>query len=295
MKTKRVIIDCDPAIGVKYRDLDDGLAILFLLASPEVELEGITINFGNAKAPVGLEKAREVLKVVGKDIPVFIGAQSRKELGSSNPAVDYLIDSVNRFPGEISLLAVAPLTNVATAMMIDSSFAKNLKKLVIMGGTFSFPFFSFIGEFNFHCDGQAASRVIRDPFPKTVLTMDVCSQAVFQEQHLRRILEKDSPAAGYLAEKITPWLRLNKKVFFRRKGFFPWDPVAAAYLIDRALFSEEVLYEFSIAESGFRAGRILDPKIQKRESGDAPGRLMVPMKLDGERFMEFFMSRLLSL
>ena len=72
METKRVVIDCDPALGVKSRDVDDGLAILLLLASTEVTLEGITVNFGNVKAPLGYKVAQKVVEVAAADTPVFI-------------------------------------------------------------------------------------------------------------------------------------------------------------------------------------------------------------------------------
>ncbi len=295
MEPKRVILDTDPAMGIRFRDLDDGLAILLLLASSETRLEGITINFGNVGASLGYKVANEVLGIANWEIPVFEGAGSRKELGKTNPAVEYLIETVHQNPGEITLLAIAPLTNVATAMMLDPSFAGNLKELVIMGGTFSFPFFSYVGEFNLHCDGKAARCVIDAPIPKTLIMMDVCSQAVFQNRHLKRIEEGDTVVTRYLAEKIPMWLNLNRKVFFRKKGFFPWDPVAVAYLLDPTLFDTNP-YTFTVAEEGIRRGRLLDIKEQtsfEPQNGRPP--INVPLKLDGERFMELLLDRLLTL
>jgi purine nucleosidase len=295
METKRVILDTDPAMGIRFRDLDDGLAILLLLASPETRLEGVTINFGNVGAALGYQVANEVLQVADAKIPVFEGAASRNDLGKTNPAVEYLIETVNANPGEITLVAIAPLTNVATAMMLDPDFAGKLKELVIMGGTFSFPIFSFFGEFNLHCDGEAARKVIEAPIPKTLITMDVCSQAVFQNRHLRQVQKGDSVVARYLAEKIPMWLNLNRKVFFRKKGFFPWDPVAVAYLIDPTLFDENP-YTLSVAATGIRRGRLLN--IERQDSFKQQGKrhpVNVPQKLDGERFMELLLDRLLSL
>ena len=294
MNRERVILDTDPAIGVKFRDLDDGLAILFLLASPEVHLEGLTINFGNVDTDRGLTAARTVLQVAGADTPVYSGSRSKTDLGTMNPAVEFMIETVRANPKQITLLAVAPLTNVATAMMLDDTFAENLRGLIVMGGTFSFPFFSFFGEFNFHNDGVAASRVIRAPIPKTLITMDVCSQAVFQDRHLDRIREKKSRVAEFLSGVIPHWLSLNKKVFFRKKGFFPWDPVAAAYLIERTLFDDN-RYTLDVSRTGPRAGRLVNAR--KLSADDAAGSAVVtvPLHLDGERFMELLLERLLSL
>jgi len=295
MQKKRVIIDSDPAIGVRFRDIDDGLAILFLLASPEVTLEGITVNFGNVKAPLGYRVAQEVLKVAQRDIPVYLGAQSKHDLGKSNPAADFMLETVNKNPGEISLLAVAPLTNVATAMMLDKTFAGNLRELIIMGGSVNFGIFAYIGEFNFHLDGKAASLVTSYPISKTVITSDVCTHAVFQDKHLKRFQQDTRAVSKYLAEEIPHWLNLNKKVFFRKKGFFPWDVVAAAFLVDRSLFDENPC-GFRVEESGIRSGRIFN--LKKHTSfaqTDTAVPVNLPLFLEHERFMEMFISRLLTL
>lgn len=295
MEKKRVIIDCDPAIGVKSRDVDDGLAILLLLASPEINLEGITITFGNVKAPLGYKVAGKVVEVAEANTPVFIGAHSKEELGTINPAVEYLVETVNSNPGEISLVAVGPLTNVASAIMTDEQFASNLKELVVMGGTFSFPVFSFFGEFNFHSDGKAASRVMQEPIPKTLITMDVCSQAVFQDRHLSILRENDTRVSKFLAREIAPWLKTNKRIFFRKKGFFPWDPVAASYLLKPALFDSNP-YALAVSEAGYRAGRLLHPKrLDSFDRAEDFFPVNLPLRLDCEGFMDLFLERLLSL
>ena len=236
-----------------------------------------------------------MLRIAQASVPIYIGAYSREDLGKQNPAVDYLIDTVNSNPGEMSLLAIGPLTNVATAMMLDAGFAGNLRELIIMGGTLAFPFFSRVGEFNFHCDGRAAAWVIRCSIPKTVITMDLCSQAVFRREHLQRLEKNDSSVSRYLTSTIPSWLNLNSKVFFRKKGFFPWDPVAAAYLIDQSLFDKN-RYAFDVAETGLRAGRLLNLRrlddSQKRNDA-AP--INLPLRLDAARFMDLFLERLISL
>ena len=295
MNKKRVILDTDPAMGIKNRDLDDGLAILLLLASPEIQLEGITINFGNVDAIRGTNCAKNVLELAGVEIPVFEGAHSKTDYGEVNPAVEFLIETVNDNPGEISLVTIAPLTNVATAMKVDKDFEANLKELVVMGGTFKFPVFSFFGEFNFHSDGQAASRVMQSPIPKTLITMDLCSQAPFQERHLQPILESKSVVGRYLAEQIPPWLRINRRIFFRKKGFFPWDPIAVAYLIDPTMF-DMVPMRLEVTKEGIRSGRLLN--VQSLPSFKPTGGLTpinVPSTIDGDRFLNLMIERLLSL
>jgi len=296
MNKKRIIVDADPATGVPFKDVDDGLAILLLLASPEISLEGLTINFGNVNATLGCKIAKDVLAIIGEKIPVVQGAEKRDDLGKSNPAVDFLIETVRKNPGEITLLAIAPLTNVATAMMLDDSFAKNLKDLVVMGGALKFKGFSYFGEFNFHLGGMATSTVISAPIPKTVITMDLCSQAVFRQGHLAQFKENAGSAVSrYLALNIEPWLNLNRKIFFRKKGFFPWDVVAAAYLIDETLFDKNPV-TFSVRTEGSRSGSIFAFRNLADFAGaDNVVPINMPRTLKVDKFMEIFINRLLKL
>ena len=282
--SKRVLVDCDPAIGVRNRDLDDGLALLLLLAS-SARVEGLTINFGNVATDVGVSVAHTLLDRVGSSIPILGGATSRHDLGTRNPAVDFLIESVRAAPGEISLLALAPLTNVATAMSVDPSFAGNLREIVIMGGSFDFKPFKWVGEFNFHLDGAAAARVIAAPVPKTLLTMDVCSQAVVRQAQLDQVRTHSSEFATYLGDAIEPWLSLNRRVFRRAKGFFPWDGVAAAYLLDQSLFDSNTV-AIDVEPSGLRSGRLI--------VSDRGTSINAPTRLSADRFMTMFMDALVS-
>ncbi|MHA1908149.1 MAG: nucleoside hydrolase [Candidatus Thorarchaeota archaeon] len=290
---KKVIIDTDPAIGVKGRDIDDGLAILFLLASPEVELNGITITSGNVPAEQGFQVANDLLDRVNTKVPVFQGASSKAELGQNNPAVEFLIDSVRNNPGEITLLTVAPLTNVATAMMLDDTFKENLGGLVVMGSTLKFLLFSFFGEFNFHMDGKAASLVLNADIPKTVISMDCITHSVFQQKHLDDLASNPSDFSQYLVETIEPWLKVNRRIHFRRKGFFPWDPVAAGYVLRPDLF-EENYCNLTIQEEGKRSGRILELESSTKEKYFEGHAVNFPLKHDSEAFMELFIERLKS-
>ncbi len=293
IQKKRIIVDTDPNMWVPRRDIDDALALLFLIASPEAQIEGITVNFGNVGAPVGYSAARELLDRVESSIPVFLGAGSRHDLGERNDAVEFLLSTVREAPGEITLLALAPLTNVATATLLDDSFLPNLAGLIVMGGTFRFPLFSYFGEFNFHCDGRAAATVLSAPVAKSMITMELCSQAVFTRRHLQTLREADSELAKWIVGFVEPWLSLNRKVFFRKKGFFPWDVVAAAALIDDTLFDSNSR-TFSVREEGLRRGSLTPlPASTGAQSAQNVCNANVPGLLDVNRFMDLFLSRLL--
>ena len=279
-------------VWVPRRDIDDALALLFLMASPEVDIEGITINFGNVSAPVGYAATRELLDRVGTSIPLYRGAESHQDLGKKNEAVEFLIQTVKDDPGEITLLALAPLTNVASAMLLDETFAENLGGLIVMGGTFRFPFFSFFGEFNFHCDGRAAATVLSAPVCKTMVTMDLCSQAVFTDRHLAMLKKSESEMARYTVRFVEPWLTLNRRIFFRKRGFFPWDVVAAANVVDPSLFDLKHR-TFLLRETGVRRGSLvpLSPSTG-HPSAQTTCHANVPSSLAAGRFMDLFLSRL---
>lgn len=288
----RVLIDTDPAIGIPFKDIDDGLAILFLLASPEVSIEGLTINFGNVSLNRGYQAAKGVLKIAKVDLSVFRGARSKNDLGKHNSAVDFLIKTVNKYPKEITLLAIAPLTNVASAMMLDDKFAYNLRNLVIMGGSIDFKPFCYFGEFNFHQDGRAAAIVMSSPIPKALITMDVCSQAIFTGEHLKKIKNRKSAVAKYLSKTIPSWQNINKLVT-TKGGFHPWDVVAAAYLVNNSLFDKNP-YTFAIQERGIKSGRIYN--FIRQDSFSLKNNIMpinVPLHLNADKFMNLFISRLL--
>lgn len=292
---KRILVDTDPNLWVPRRDIDDALAILFLLASPEVEIEGVTVNFGNVSTSVGCAAARELLERTGRSLPICRGAESSRDLGRKNDAVEFLIHAVKESPGEIVLLALAPLTNVATASLLDPTFLPSLGGLVVMGGAFRFPFFSFFGEFNFRCDPRAASILLSAPVSKTLITMDLCSQAVFTERHLDEVRKEDSEITQYVARFLEPWLAFNRKIFFRKKGFFPWDVVAAAHVVDESLFDSHPRI-FAIREKGLRRGSLIPlSHSDLGPSAEAACGANVPASLQADRFMHLFLSRLLDL
>jgi purine nucleosidase len=294
MKKKRVIIDVDPGIGVPLRDIDDALAIFLLLASPGIALEAVTVNFGNVPADKGFAVAREVLDTAGADIPLYMGAASRDELGRPSPAAMRMIEIVRKNPGKITLLAVAPLTNVATAMLMDKHFAPSLGGLVVMGGSLRLRPFCWTGEFNFHCDAKAAEIVLKAPVEKTIIMQDVCAQAVFTPAHLELLRGSDRTVARYCAGRIPSWLLVNR-LFFRKGGFFPWDVVAAAHVINSGLFDRNPA-TFSVQTEGLRRGRVLDFRRQEPAAGKRTIDTMnVPLRLDGGRFMDMFLDGLMNL
>ena len=271
-----LIIDTDPAIGVRFRDVDDALALLYALARPDdFEVLGVTPVHGNASLRKTVPTAREILRVGRReDIPVLPGASSAHDLGKRTAASEFMAEQVRARPGEVTVLAIGPLTNVATAGMTDPDFYRNAGRLVIMGGALraglGIPLLSPL-EFNFFKDARAAERVLAADCEKVIVTMDLCTQVVFTRRELQALELMDNPVATYLARHIEPWLRLNRAAPFLpwTGGFVPWDVIAAIYLRRPELFEEE---ETCLR---LRSGAVKTGALEKCNDGSRPCRLPV--------------------
>jgi purine nucleosidase len=193
---KKIILDCDPGI-------DDALAIAFAAGSPDLELVGLTSVAGNVGLPLTTANAQRVAEFVGlADVPVTPGAAApllREPIDArlvhgdtglggarlpdpvSRPAgghaVDYLIDTIAAAPGEITLVATGPLTNIALAVHRQPRLATQVRDFVIMGGSASRGNVTPAAEFNIAADPEAAAIVFRAGWTVTMVGLDVTLQA----------------------------------------------------------------------------------------------------------------------
>lgn len=283
----RVIVDTDPAIGVSARDVDDALAIMYLLAQPDdIDVLGVTPVHGNAPLATTARKAHDVLRAAGRDdVPVRPGASGKGDLGKATPASRLLIEAVRSRPGEVTILAIGPLTNLATAMSLDDSFTKNVRSVVVMGGSLDagmgIPFLSPL-EFNFLKDTAAADVVLSARCEKVVVTADVCQQVVFGRRELEALQGMRGYEASWLARRIGPWLALNNLLPLLpwRGGFVPWDMIAAVWL------RRPELFECEEASLRLRADRFMTGAIE-RYDGEAPCRL--PVRVDADALLDEFL------
>lgn len=284
---KSVIIDTDPAIGLPFRDIDDGLAIIFLLAAG-IEIIGLTINFGNTKMEKAYKIANDLLNILQRnDIKILKGASTSQDLGKESEAVKFLLEEVNSKPGKITILAIAPLTNIASAIKIDSKFLSKVKELIIMGGTLKYRLGFPFGEYNFCCDPSSANIVLNSPYYKTVITLDLCLQALFTPNHYLQIKRKNSPICKYIKNKIKFWLIINSLYFFRL-GFYPWDIVASAYITNPEIFENKYTYLFSDKHK-LKRGYITESEKHNSILTN------VPNKIDNEKFSQIMIKYLTKL
>ncbi|WP_370302373.1 nucleoside hydrolase [Pseudooceanicola sp.] len=255
----RLIIDTDTA-G------DDAFSILLALKAPHVTLEAITICNGNVPFDQQAENALYTLEVAGAGgtVPLFKGcprpmlrkpvdateffgadgmsdanfpkAKQRPEEGH---AVEFLIDTIMSNPGEIEILAQAPLTNIATAYVKEPRIAKNLKHLWVMGGLDnSLGNTTPASEFNFYVDPEAAKIVVNAGFDLTLSTWTLTmNSGVLPDDKLRVIEGMDTPLSRFfMAISEAPFKR-TKMRYGRPLSTHP-DSLTCACAIDHAVMLE---------------------------------------------------------
>lgn len=244
-----VIIDCDPGI-------DDAIALLLAVASPEIEILGITAVAGNIPLGVTEANARRICEISGRtDLKVFAGCgrpllypvregaavfHGPDGLGGTylpeptmplqvQHAVNFIIDSVRQAPGAITIAGLGPMTNLAAALAMAPDIAHKIKRLVFMGGAAFCPGnVTAQAEFNFWFDPHAANAVLASNIPMVMMGLDVTNQAVITPERIHR-LNKSGPIGGF-AGRILAYHANAGSAFLH-------DPCVTAYLVKPELFS----------------------------------------------------------
>lgn len=256
---KRILIDCDPGI-------DDSLAILFALKSPALKIEAITAVSGNLTADRTSINVRKTLELLGvSDIPVAQGmltplvrpfpsdpfSHGDDGLGNTNLpapklpldprfAPDVIVDTVNQFVGDITLVATAPLTNIALAMMKDPELSSKVERLILLGGAFGFNEYALkfatgdnpVSEWNIYVDPEAARLVFHSGMPITAIGGDVFAHPDInlEQEHIEALQAANSREAAYMLDLLR---------FVTKRGFLSFciliDSLTIAAAIDESI------------------------------------------------------------
>lgn len=237
---KHVVFDCDNTFGVKDCDVDDGLALMYLLGCPEAKVHGITATYGNNRLDIVYNTSRNMLKEVGrKDIPVKLGGEKCGAYESE--AADYLAEMADKYAGALSILATGSLTNLRGAYEKDNHFFEKVKEIVVMGGITSPLVFEkkVMDELNFSCDPFATWTVLTKGKNVSVITGNHCLKVLFtREEYKKRLFGTDNRAAEFIREKTDYWFGYNEEDY-GIGGFYNWDVTAAVYLMNPELFTDE--------------------------------------------------------
>ena len=271
----KVIIDSDPGI-------DDAMAILFALRSPALEVVGITTVFGNTTIDHATANALTLVGLAGSSVPVARGAEHplvkdprspptyahgadglgqvgrQRPVGSAieKSAAQFIVDTARRYPGEITLVPLGRLTNLALALAIEPRLPELVKEVVLMGGAARVEGnVTPVAEANIFGDPHAADIVFKTPWRVTMVGLDVTTQVQMPDEVLRRIAEAN-PEIGEFVFSIT---RFYKRFYESRGvhgGFYVHDPSAVAYVIDPELFETEAA-RVRVASEGLASGQTI--------------------------------------
>lgn len=272
---QKIIIDTDPGV-------DDAMAIFFALRSPELDVIGLTTIFGNVFTDLATTNALRLLEIAGRaDIPVAKGAEHplaglftepatmvHGEDGQGNvflpppttqpvdiPAARFIVEQVMAAPGEIALVPVGPLTNIALALRLEPRIVDRVKQVVLMGGNALVPGnITPAAEANIYHDPEAADVVFGAGWPVVMVGLDVTHTVNMTPEHLARYGQAANPLAQHIA-RITPFYRAYfERSFSGAQGIYVHDSSAIAYLIDPALFKTKE-WPVRVETQGFSRGK----------------------------------------
>jgi uridine nucleosidase len=313
MPLHKIIFDTDPGV-------DDAMALLLALSSPEIEVLGLTTIYGNGTTDSTTINALNLLNFAGRtDIPVARGADQPMVLPTgrlgefvhgadamgnlgwyevknhnqkpiAKPAAQFIVETIMANPGQITLVPVGPLTNIALALQLEPRIAQNVREVVLMGGNVAhFGNVSPLAEANIYKDPHAASLVFSAGWDLTMVGLDV-TQEIITDQRFFDALGYSSNRFGQFIARIIPHYQEFHKTDcgFQNGETYTHDPSAIGYLIDPTLF-EGVRCGVVVPTEGCAQGITLADRANRFYTGPKTNCLM---KVDAPRFIHLFQERL---
>ena len=223
-----VILDTDLAMGVPGSDIDDGFALALALADPGLDLVAVTCVGGNADVESAVLLAKELLELLDRrHVPVHRGAaaplchpelrpgapeQIRAAFGrheaDPGPAAARIAELVAERPGEITIVAIGPLTNLAAAISLNPDLPTQVREVVIMGGVYFGHTHELRrpGEFNFLIDPEAANAVLRSGAPIRLVGLDVTSRVRLTRAEAEAMAAEGRGFQRFAGRYTTAWI-----------------------------------------------------------------------------------------
>ena len=316
---KRVIIDTDPGI-------DDAAALFLALASPDLSVVAITTVYGNGPVEISTQNTLRILNAAGRlDIPVYQGAarplvreptpgwasqvHGPDALGNTNfplaagpypaaarPAAVEIIERVMASTGEITVLALGRMTNLALAMSLEPRLAGSVAEIIVMGGAVAVPGnASPVASANLYEDPEAASILYKSGAPLVQVGLDVCNQVEITSSQLLQI-ERAGTATTRLLSAATPYLQSyyrSQNLLRERDAVRYNDLSAVAYAVDSTLFQAKE-YPVSIETHSelARGQTVVDRRALTSDSGNKSAQVRVCLEVDVERLTSLFTQRI---
>jgi len=298
---RQIVIDCDPGI-------DDALALMMAFASDKLNVRAITTVAGNVAVEKTARNALDLAALAGVDIEVAAGAEkplyvARKHaesvhgangLGgvvlpqgkplSSRSAVELLLDEIEKAAGELEIIALGPLTNIAELLMVHPHAAGKIKGILMMGGAVNGGNATPAAEFNFYADPHAASVVFKSGVPLTMYGLDVTNKALLYPEEVREMENLGGPVIEALTGMMEWYMGFYRSV--GHPGLGMHDPFAVACAIDPSLAGMESYYVEIETTGPLTLGKSVADVLNV--TGKKPN-ARVAMTLDRERFVKLFM------
>lgn len=296
---QKVIVDCD--LG---GDVDDAYALALLLASPEFEILGVTVGHGRTA-----DRARVALRMLYEagldDVPVYVGRETPLEVGrdtsrapyarqfywakgfdslqpQAEPAADFIIRTLHRYPGQVLLLTLGPLSNLADVLAREPGVLKQAKGVVAMLGSF---YRGYDGspepsaEWNVYADVEAARMLLASGADLTLAGLEVTDHVTLDAEDRLHLLFRRSPLTDAVSALFALWWKEHGEETLIPKLF---DAVAVGLALWPDLFTTRPLH-VRVDEEGYT-----------RVDDDRPPNARVALAIDREAFLERFMERLLT-
>lgn len=270
---QKIIIDTDPGI-------DDAIALCYAMAHPNLEVVALTSIFGNVSAQLGADNALRLCDLTGHSIPVAKGADVPRAINprpvadfvhgsngfgninlpepsrhaTSISAAELIVEKVSESPGEITLVPVGPLTNLALALDIAPEIADKVKEVVVMGGVFfSKGNVTPHAEANIWNDPHAAQRVLTADWPVVMHGLDITYQITFDRNYLDKLAQATPIVGGFLRDAADFYIKFYEENH-NIKGCCPHDLLAVAYAANPQWFNTEAGV-LDVVTSGEEIGR----------------------------------------
>lgn len=298
-----LLVDCDTGI-------DDALALLYLLGDPDVDLRAVTSVFGNTSVDIAAANTVRVLELAGRpDIPVAIGATSSQRgtarfaphvhgtdgLGNTGlpapagaavatPAAELIVRLAREHPGRLHLLAIGPLTNLATALRLDPALPELVSHVTIMGGAIHHPGnVTPAAEANIANDPEAARIVLRAGWDVTLVPLDVTMTEQLTEKHRRLLMACGTPASRFAAGILAHYLDVYQRDVFGERAAACHDPLAAAIAVGDVspVLAPAVAVDVDTGDGPGRGLTVADTRGQYRGFPAQDARVRVVLRTDG--------------
>jgi len=258
----KVIIDTDPGLGEPGSDIDDGLAIAYAVRSEDIDVLGLTIVNGNVTLATGVDVARNLADRLGvPELPVIAGAnepltrdmapiralfnavaQHDFHLDDSamrGPNVDghaatWMVEQARAHPGEITIIAIGPMTNLALAIQLDPGFAGNVREFVLMAGSATgyAQNITVVGDFNAYVDPEALDVVMRSGARIRMVGLDQTSRVLLTRDDAALLRDRGDDFSTWVAACTDAWIDFLGKAFPKRPehqyACFLHDPLVIA-------------------------------------------------------------------